>query len=381
MTLMMMHVNDPIPDLLEVNPDVPQGLIAVITKALAKSRDDRYQTAGEMAAAIKNYPDQIVVVPPPTNSDSTTIEESLPFAAEAAVTTVEMGDATFVEPGIAPGETAIEPGIPPGQPPATDPPEDAPESKRIKPLYIYAGAVVLFLILIGIIFGGSFFSGFLSGDGDQGMPAAVVPSEEEPPATVPVDTQTPTSSPTASLTPLPPTPTHTPTPSITPTATPSPTATATPTVPPGVLFARINSISINDQNRYVVDYETFQFVELIPCNNNVHFYFDTVSQENAGEPGSGPWIAYGGPRPFVGYAVADRPPGANRLCIIVANSNHTIHLNSGYCVGLPEEQQTSSLSYLLSWIRHSILPGLNSPPAAVYPGPDGDVEYPACVKS
>jgi hypothetical protein len=193
-----------------------------------------------------------------------------------------------------------------------------------------------------------------------------------------MDTQAPTSIPTDTDTPIPPTATYTPTPSETPTATPSPTATSTPTVPPGELFARINNITVNEQNRYVVDYETFEFIELIPCNYNVHFYFDTVSQENAGHPGSGPWIAYGGPRPFVGYSVSERPAGANRMCIIVANSNHTIHLNSGYCVDLPSEQQASSLSNFLSWIRQSILPGIYPSTPAMYPGPDGDVEYPAC---
>jgi hypothetical protein len=145
-----------------------------------------------------------------------------------------------------------------------------------------------------------------------------------------------------------------------------------------VVFSRINNITVNDQNRYVVEYETFEFIERIPCNYNVHFYFDTVTQENAGEPGSGPWIAYGGPRPFIGFAVSDRPAGASRMCIIVANSNHTIHLNSGYCVELPDEQPTLSFSNLLSWIRQSLLSGLSPSPPVMYPGPDGDVEFPAC---
>jgi serine/threonine-protein kinase len=381
MTLMMMHVNDPVPDLQGINPQTPPGLIAVINKALAKSKEDRYQTAGELAAALNSYPDQTDVIPTPIEPDKTTIEDSLPFAAAAAVTADKIGQATLVEPGITPSETTAGSGPPPGDPPAASIPIDEPGSIRIEPIYIIGGAAVLLLLIMGIIFGGPYISSLFSGDSNQGLPAAVIPLTDEPTETTPVDTQTPTSSPTASITPVPPTPTFTPTPSDTPTTTPTPTATATPTVPPGVVFARINNITINDQNRYVVEYETFNFVELIPCNYNVHFYFDTVSQENAGEPGSGPWIAYGGPRPFAGYAVSDRPPGANRMCIIVANSNHTIHLNSGYCVALPAEQQISSLSHFLSWIRDSVLPGLNPPPPAVYPGPDGDVEYPPCLSS
>ena len=54
MTLMMMHVNDPVPDLRQLRPDLPMGLVQVIEKALAKDPNRRYQTAGEMAAALGN---------------------------------------------------------------------------------------------------------------------------------------------------------------------------------------------------------------------------------------------------------------------------------------------------------------------------------------
>jgi serine/threonine protein kinase len=53
MTIMMMHVNDPIPDLQEINPDVHPELVAVINKALAKTPEQCYQIAGEMAEALK----------------------------------------------------------------------------------------------------------------------------------------------------------------------------------------------------------------------------------------------------------------------------------------------------------------------------------------
>ena len=379
MTLMMMHVNDPIPDLVKINPDVPPGIVAVITKALSKSREDRYQTAGEMAAALKNFPDQTAVIPPPPSGlDQTKIEDAQPYVMATTATAIEMSDATLVEPSPSSQDTAVESSLASQAPPGGQSPIEATETKKIKPLYIFGGAAIFLLLLIGIIFGGSYLSDLFSRENGQGLPAAVVVLTDEPTQTTLVDTQTPTSIPTDTSTPIPPTATFTPTSSDTPTITATPTATATPTVPPGVLFARINNITVNEQNRYVVDYETFEFIERIPCNYNVHFYFDTVSQENAGEPGSGPWIAYGGPRPFIGYAVSDRPAGANRMCVIVANSNHTIHLNSGYCVEIPSEQQTFSLSYFLSWIRQSIFPGLISSPPAMYPGPDGDVEFPAC---
>ncbi|GIK75069.1 MAG: hypothetical protein BroJett021_40570 [Chloroflexota bacterium] len=69
--------------------------------------------------------------------------------------------------------------------------------------------------------------------------------------------------------------------------------------------------------------------------DHVHFFFDTVPPEQAGMLGSGPWFVYGGPSPFTGYGAADRPLGATRLCVLVANPDHSIILGSGNCVDLP----------------------------------------------
>jgi hypothetical protein len=110
--------------------------------------------------------------------------------------------------------------------------------------------------------------------------------------------------------------------------------TSTATVPPGILYARINGITIDDSQRYVVEYETFEFTEQLP-GMHVHFFFDTVPAEEAGVPGHGPWYLYGGPRPFTGYSVSDRPENAENICILVANADHSIHLDSGNCVNLP----------------------------------------------
>jgi serine/threonine protein kinase len=49
MTLMMMHINDPIPNIKSLNPEVPDALVAIINKALAKDPNNRYQTTAQMA--------------------------------------------------------------------------------------------------------------------------------------------------------------------------------------------------------------------------------------------------------------------------------------------------------------------------------------------
>jgi len=68
---------------------------------------------------------------------------------------------------------------------------------------------------------------------------------------------------------------------------------------------------------------------------HVHFFFDTVPPSQAGVPGSGPWRAYGGPSPYDGYLLTDRPPAAQKICILVANPNHSVRQNTGNCYDLP----------------------------------------------
>jgi hypothetical protein len=135
------------------------------------------------------------------------------------------------------------------------------------------------------------------------------------------------------------------TPLVEPTATPAPLAPAgqpATAVPPAAATSTINSNgeSVRIDNitiqgsRYVVDYETFGFTEALP-GTNIHFFFNTVPPDQAGVPGKGPWVFFGGPRPFKGYAVANRPQGATQLCALVANADHTVQPQSGNCFNLP----------------------------------------------
>jgi hypothetical protein len=117
---------------------------------------------------------------------------------------------------------------------------------------------------------------------------------------------------------------------------PLPTTVATQApMPPNVpYYVRINGITINQKGHYVVDYETFGYTEQLP-GMHVHFFFNTVTPENAGVPGAGPWYLYGGPRPFRGYTVNDRPAGATQMCALVANPDHSVQPDTGNCVDLP----------------------------------------------
>ncbi len=335
MTIMMMHLNDPVPDLSEINPDTPDSLKAVIEKSLAKDPNDRFQSAEEMAAALREIleqPKPEEVGPP---SQETMIEEPEETVVETGETYVEqpvvavqVSEATFVEQT---AEGAADEGILP-QPsketakPGVEIPATAPPSAKtlggigglgIPRWGLWGGGGFVVLVVLGFIFSRLFGAGGALSATDT---PTLAPASNTPEAVALA---------TATITPIPPTPTNTPTPSKTPT----PTLTPTDTVPPGK-YARINDITI-EGDHYVVFYETFEYTETLP-GDHVHFFYDTVSEENAGVPGAGPWILYGGPRPFEGYKLNTRPPAANQMCALVANPDHSIIPGTGNCVDLPE---------------------------------------------
>ncbi len=51
--LLMKHVIEPIPDIRTLNQDIPEPLVKVVKKSLAKDKTERYQSAVEMAAALR----------------------------------------------------------------------------------------------------------------------------------------------------------------------------------------------------------------------------------------------------------------------------------------------------------------------------------------
>jgi hypothetical protein len=186
------------------------------------------------------------------------------------------------------------------------------------PVIAGGGLVLVCLAAVGIFAA----TQFLGGTGGAVPPVAPEATETALPtddvvaeAPLPTETATPTSEPTQ-----------------TPTETPVP-ATPTPDKP----YVVITDISLDSNYYYVVDYEVHNFPESSP-GMHVHMFFDTVPPDQAGVPGSGPWKLtwgqYGDP-PFTQYAESNRPSGANQMCALVANPNHSVQANSGNCVDLP----------------------------------------------
>ena len=100
MTILMKHVNDPVPDVKDLNPDTPPALKAVIDKALEKAPDTRFQTAAEMTAALTEALARPQVVPAtlleatslegePVQLARTVVEEPLPVEERPGATLLD----------------------------------------------------------------------------------------------------------------------------------------------------------------------------------------------------------------------------------------------------------------------------------------------------
>jgi serine/threonine protein kinase len=434
MTMMMMHVQDPVPNVLNLRPDVPPALAQILHRALAKEPQNRYATAAEMAAALRSVVDSPAASP--IASTEPAVASPLPVAPSPAAPTAP-----------SPSVATNAPSTPP--PPATPSPSAVTAGGGQRKWAIIAGVAAALLLVPLLIF-------ILTTQGGRGEElAAAEPAVEatsiaqedveEATAVPSPPTSTPTTAATATtavvVAAAEPEPTPTPFPEVTITnvalvsdvyvvqynvvgfqespdglhlhffftttppreagrpfsdffmyAGPSPYAelrladrpegatqicalVANPdhtiqgesgncfnlppapevsvTVPPtaggttggagetavgDALAAPALSVRITDVREeggtYLVEYTTTGFTEQLP-GVHIHFFFDTVAPEDAGLPSSGPWYVWGGPRPFDGYQVADKPAGARQMCALVANPDHTIQPDSGNCVYLP----------------------------------------------
>lgn len=345
MSLMMMHLNDPVPDLHAIKPGIPLEMTDILQKSLEKDRDYRYNTTGEMAADLRR-------VLATLEKRNIATEQTLP---EATISKIHVSE-TQVDTED-PGKNhemnfADQAG---GYAPATNPKEVrsatekeniaisdkaqvTPVSAQRMPVSAYrndsiqthdrpASPKKWLALLFGIGTLGIFLMVFLAA-GIFFLGKILTANMATAASNTPKEGQAITSTQPALTEAIQPS-------NLVPTlvgAVPQNMPASTNTMPSR--YALINNITTNASYQYVVDYETFGFVETLP-GVHVHFFFDTVTPENAGPPGEGPWKMYGGPSPFTGYSEFDRPGDASQICVLVVNADHSVILGSGNCFDLP----------------------------------------------
>ena len=372
MTTMMMHLNDPVPDLRQILPNTPVELIAIIEKSLAKDRDKRYQSAAEISVALRKILDrsyasaaEATFVSDPSDepvaaseimpeNDATLKQAALASTAMAAADLAISPEDTPKVEGSTPVAKVVQPvssnltssdevllssmatasgaggSIPPPAPPGTQATGSpaAPSQKRgISVAWLAGGAATLLIVLVIIFFASGGFSGLgASQEATETVPLATLASATSPPATA---TNTSTEAP-------PPTATYT----TAPTKTATPTDTPIPEPYVGISRISVMLDSLGAPSNFSIEYTTENFTES-RTEYHIHFFFNTVMPENAGKPGTGPWELYYGPSPFTRMQVNARPANATQICALVANSDHTLYypasgeLNTGNCWDIP----------------------------------------------
>jgi serine/threonine protein kinase len=327
MTLLMMHVNDPVPNIRQLQPHVPESLVLAIDKAMEKTPENRYQTAAEMATALRGVYQRLTeeVIQPPVGQTHAEREQSITAISHPSDNLARSGERTPAAPA------AAFYSIPPGHAAGPVSGLAGQTPKRRTPLFIGMSLLVVILLCAAIAYSGfsllrrSNLASLLPLTTGTQNSAAIPTLASTAISTAVAVIGTPLVEPTATPAPLAPLSAQ--------SATAVPPAAATSTINSNGESVRIDNITIQG-SRYVVDYETFGFTEALP-GTNIHFFFNTVPPDQAGVPGKGPWVFFGGPRPFKGYAVANRPQGATQLCALVANADHTIQPQSGNCFNLP----------------------------------------------
>ena len=140
MTLMMLHLQEPVPDLRGLRPEVPDQLIAVIEKALAKERGERFVSMAEMAASLKAILDLLNIPLPPTATQAnvpinTPPGEPAGAAARLVVPTLASDLAASVTtPDLVPASSVDQPAQATTQePPPSPPPAQIAQPTALEP--------------------------------------------------------------------------------------------------------------------------------------------------------------------------------------------------------------------------------------------------------
>ena len=155
--LMMKHILEPVPRILTVKPDLPQGCESLLERAMAKEPEKRFSNAVEFASAVTllspTLPGGQAAVPPPQPTapfekppvEATVIETPTPPELKRMAEQAPSAAETVPMQG---QETALAPSAPPLEKPTQT------EKKRpfwFHPGLIAAGALIIILFLVAFV--------------------------------------------------------------------------------------------------------------------------------------------------------------------------------------------------------------------------------------
>ncbi len=206
MSVVVKHITDPVPHILDVKPDLPPDVEVIIEKAMAKDRNERFQN-------VKSLADALTMV---ASGGSLSLESSESTLAASSRTVPATRRPVQDLSG-----TVIAQRTPPPQ--SSQPAQAPAEPARRTGLWIGLGAVVLILLVVAI-------AGVLVFKDKIPFLAAPIPTKTQSvaqgsnplPVSLPTATTTATALPVAS---------NTPASTNTPALTDTPAATATATLP------------------------------------------------------------------------------------------------------------------------------------------------------
>jgi len=235
MTMLMMHLTDPVPDLSQLRPDCPADLKLIVERAMAKESSQRYQSAAEMSAALRQSVGAMQATPRASTAvGPVTDPHPTDLAAASDVTSPPLTGP------LAAGVTAVPP---PDEPLPSEALPEVDSAGPSKKWWVIIGGLLLvgaFVLIGGLLL--FLFSQIRSGDGDDQDVAEAALTEKAPAFIADIITETPTNEPTAAATAA---LIETPAPS----AMPAPTSTLEPSPTPAPRRLGLMAFLDNEQAR------------------------------------------------------------------------------------------------------------------------------------
>jgi serine/threonine protein kinase len=150
--LMMKHILDPVPGLLSERPDLPPEAEEVVSKALAKERDDRFETASDFSSALSTITKEIPVSDDLRQQLADIQADAAPGLVGSASEMTKSSDLPQGPMDQPPSELADDVLASMDLPASKGQPPDSAksQSKRTIPIWAWIVVVVLFMACIGL---------------------------------------------------------------------------------------------------------------------------------------------------------------------------------------------------------------------------------------